>query len=47
MKLCVDDTWQDENGAWTANSMLAIPYLLKENWHILEQKDNAVLIEEI
>ena len=45
--VCVDDTWQDENGAWTAKGTLAVPYLLKKNWHILDQRNNAVLMGDV
>ncbi|QIV96506.1 hypothetical protein EDC55_12015 [Allofrancisella inopinata] len=42
--VCVDDTWQDEVGAWMAKGALAIPYLIEKNFKILEQKNRAVLM---
>ena len=41
--VCVDDTWQDENGAWTAKGTLAVPYLLDKNFEILESRNKAIL----
>jgi hypothetical protein len=43
--VCVDDTWLDEKGHWTAKGTLAIPFLIDNGFSIIEQRNNAVLLE--
>lgn len=42
--ICIDDTWQDEDGNWTAKGTLAVPYLLKNGFEIVEARNRAVLM---
>lgn len=42
--LCIDDTWQDETGAWTAKGTTAVPYLLANGFEIIDARNNAVLM---
>ena len=43
--VCVDDTWLDEKGQWTAKGTLAIPFLLENGFSIIDQRNNAVLLQ--
>ena len=42
--ICIDDTWQDEQGHWTAKGTLAVPFLLKNGFEIIEKRNRAVLM---
>lgn len=42
--ICVDDTWQDEKGHWTAKGTLAVPFLLENGFKIIEARNRAVLM---
>ena len=42
--ICIDDTWQDDSGAWTAKGTTAVPYLLKNGFEVVEARNNAVLL---
>ncbi|TDP40210.1 hypothetical protein DEU29_102110 [Idiomarina aquatica] len=42
--VCVDDTWQDEKGYWTAKGTLAVPYLLENGFKVIEARNRAVLL---
>ena len=43
--VCVDDTWKDEKGKWIAKGALAVPYFLKNNFKIIKEKNNAILLK--
>jgi hypothetical protein len=43
--VCVDDTWLDEKGQWTAKGKLAVPFLLDNGFCVIEQRNNAVLLQ--
>lgn len=42
--ICIDDTWQDEDGNWTAKGTLAVPYLLENGFEIVDARNRAVLL---
>ncbi|MFZ3581158.1 hypothetical protein ACOI1H_03170 [Loktanella sp. DJP18] len=42
--ICIDDTWLDEAGAWTAKGKLAVPFLLQSGFHIIEARNRAILM---
>lgn len=42
--VCIDDTWKDEHGNWTAKGALAVPYLLSVGFRIIEARNKAVLM---
>ena len=42
--ICVDDTWQDDEGHWTAKGTLAVPFLLENGFKIIEARNRAVLM---
>jgi hypothetical protein len=42
--VCIDDTWL-EDGRWTAKGTLAMPYLLKNGFQLLEVRNRAALLE--
>lgn len=42
--VCIDDTWQDDNGIWMAKGTLAVSYLLNHGFKLLEYRNNAVLL---
>lgn len=42
--VCIDDTWLDDTGNWTAKGALAVPYLLEHNFEIVEMRNRAVLM---
>ena len=42
--ICIDDTWLDEAGAWTAKGKLAVPFLLQSGFYIIEARDRAILM---
>ncbi|ARB93114.1 hypothetical protein [Legionella longbeachae] len=43
--VCVDDTWQDTQGNWTAKGTLAVPFLLQNNFEIIEARNRALLMK--
>ena len=43
--VCIDDTWQDEQGNWTAKGTLAVPFLLENGFGIIEARNRAVLLK--
>lgn len=43
--ICIDDTWLDETGNWTAKGALAVPYLLENDFEIVESRNRAVLMK--
>ncbi len=45
--VCIDDTWQDENGHWTAKGTLAMPYLLENGFRVIEASNRAALLERV
>lgn len=45
--VCVDDTWKDENGEWTAKGTLAVPYFLENNLKVVQSNKNALLLKII
>lgn len=42
--ICFDDTWRDEQGAWTAKGATAMPYLLENGFELVEAANNAALL---
>mgnify|MGYP001951181199 CR=1 FL=1 len=42
--ICIDDTWQDDKGNWTAKGTTAVPFLLKSGFEIIEARNRAVLM---
>lgn len=42
--ICIDDTWQDDSGAWTAKGTLAVPYLLENGFTVVQARNRAVLM---
>ncbi|MBD3842089.1 MAG: hypothetical protein IE909_09435 [Campylobacterales bacterium] len=42
--VCVDHTWQDEDGEWAAKGTLAVPYLIKKEFKIIDKRNQAVLL---
>lgn len=43
--ICFDDTWQNENGEWTAKGTLAVPYLIEHGFEVIEARNNAILMK--
>lgn len=43
--ICIDDTWQDDKGDWTAKGTTAVPFLLKSGFEIIEARNRAVLMK--
>jgi hypothetical protein len=41
--VCVDDTWQ-EKGLWTAKGTLAMPYLIKNGFELIEARNRAAIL---
>ncbi|MEA2019620.1 MAG: hypothetical protein U9N59_14360 [Campylobacterota bacterium] len=42
--VCVDDTWQDEAGEWSAKGTLAVPYLIDKKFNIIDDRNRGVLM---
>ena len=42
--ICIDDTWQDVDGNWTAKGTTAVPYLLENGFELIEARNRAVLL---
>ncbi|SLN72214.1 hypothetical protein LOS8367_03683 [Limimaricola soesokkakensis] len=42
--ICIDDTWRDAAGNWTAKGTLAVPYLLDNGFQIIREAQNAILL---
>lgn len=42
--ICIDDTWLDGRGAWTAKGTLAVPFLLENGFEIERAANRAVLM---
>lgn len=42
--VCIDDTWQDPQGRWTAKGTLAMPWLLGHGFELLEARNRAALL---
>ena len=42
--ICFDDTWTDEDGAWTAKGTTAMPYLLDHGFKVILARDRAALL---
>lgn len=45
--ICIDDTWQDSSSNWTAKGTLAVPFLIKNGFEVLEKRNNAVLLSRL
>lgn len=45
--VCVDDTWQDEKGNWTAKGTLAVPFLLDNGFCVIEARNRAILLKRV
>jgi len=44
--VCIDDTWQDEQGRWTAKGTLALPFLLDNGFLLIEARNRAALLKQ-
>ncbi|MBT9595620.1 MAG: hypothetical protein IV094_06535 [Vitreoscilla sp.] len=44
--ICVDDTWMDK-GRWTAKGTLAVPFLLKHGFEIVDARNRAALLRRM
>lgn len=42
--ICFDDTWTDNDGAWTAKGTTAMPLLLDNGFKVLEARNRAALL---
>lgn len=42
--ICFDDTWLDEDGAWTAKGKTAMPYLLEAGFETVDIRNRAALL---
>ncbi len=42
--ICIDDTWKDDAGNWTAKGTLAMPFLLQSGFVIVKAANRAVLL---
>jgi flagellar biosynthesis GTPase FlhF len=42
--VCIDDTWQDEDGKWCAKGTLAVPYLLENGFKVINMKKNRAIL---
>jgi hypothetical protein len=42
--ICFDDTWTDEDGAWTAQGTTAMPYLLANGFRVQSDGNRAALL---
>lgn len=42
--ICFDDTWTDEDGAWTAKGATAMPYLLDHGFEVIDARNRAALL---
>lgn len=45
--ICIDDTWLDEHGNWTAKGTTAVPFLLANGFEIIENRNRAVLLGRV
>lgn len=45
--ICLDDTWTDENGAWTAKGTTAMPYLLENDFKVILARNRAALLVRV
>lgn len=42
--ICFDDTWTDEDGAWTAKGATAMPFLLDHGFKVIGARNRAALL---
>lgn len=42
--VCIDDTWLDEQGHWTAKGTLAMPHLLDQGFVLIDARNRAALL---
>jgi len=42
--VCVDDTWLDAEGRWTAKGTLAMPFLLENGFSVADARNRAALL---
>lgn len=42
--ICIDDTWTDAAGRWTAKGTTAVPFLLDRGFRLVEARNRAVLL---
>ncbi|NIY73841.1 hypothetical protein HCZ30_15530 [Marivivens donghaensis] len=45
--ICFDDTWQDENGNWTAKGTTAMPFLLANGFEVIRKENKAALLKRV
>lgn len=45
--VCIDDTWQDDEGRYTAKGTTAVPYLLNNGFEIIVERNRAVLMRRV
>lgn len=42
--VCIDDTWLDQDGRWTAKGTLAMPFLMENGFSVVEARNRAALL---
>lgn len=42
--VCIDDTWKNDEGKWVAKGTSAVPFLLDNEFNILEARNNAIIL---
>jgi hypothetical protein len=42
--ICLDDTWKDKLGKWTAKGTTAVPFLLGDGFRLIEARNRAALL---
>jgi hypothetical protein len=42
--ICFDDTWTDDDGAWTAKGTTAMPLLMENGFKVIEARNRAALL---
>ncbi|MBC7735873.1 MAG: hypothetical protein H7245_01315 [Candidatus Saccharibacteria bacterium] len=42
--ICIDDTWLDDAGKWTAKGTTAMPFLLENGFEVIEARNRAALL---
>jgi hypothetical protein len=45
--ICIDDTWMDEKGKWTAKGTKAVPFLLENGFQIFEARNRSLLLARL
>lgn len=45
--ICFDDTWQDDDGNWTAKGTTAMPFLLANGFEVIRKENRAALLKRV